>query len=88
MLTIPIDEIEEYDEIKSIDEAADKLGWNFDGQMEDGDIIEYGRQKNKETLARIQIGRVTGSWSTLADKEAMREFGLPSWRKDKETWEI
>jgi len=48
------------------------------------DVIEYGRRKNKETLARIHIGRVSGAWDTLADREAMREFGLPSWRQAEE----
>lgn len=53
------------------------------------DLVEYGRKKNKETLARIQIGKVTGSWDTLADREAMREFGLPKWRQtENDEWEV
>jgi len=33
MLDIPLDEIYRFDEIDSIDEAADILGWRFEGQM-------------------------------------------------------
>ena len=32
MLNIPIEETEKFDEIESIDEAADILGWTYDGQ--------------------------------------------------------
>lgn len=32
MLNIPIEETENFDEIESIDEAADILGWTYDGQ--------------------------------------------------------
>jgi len=32
MLDIPIDEVQFYDEIDSIDEAADRLGWTYEGQ--------------------------------------------------------
>ena len=32
MLNIPVEDIEHLDEIKSIDEAADLLGWTYDGQ--------------------------------------------------------
>ncbi len=32
MLNIPIEETERFDEIESIDEAADILGWTYDGQ--------------------------------------------------------
>jgi len=39
MLDIPVDEIEKFDAIESIDEAADILGWTYDGQ--EGDFNLY-----------------------------------------------
>jgi len=47
------------------------------------EYLEYGRQKNIETVSKIKIGEVTGAWSTLADEEGIQELGLPEWRKPK-----
>jgi len=52
------------------------------------EYLEYGRQKNIETVAKIKIGEVTGSWSTLADEEGIQEIGLPEWRKSEEEWTV
>lgn len=42
MMNIPIAKLEDYDEIDSIDEAADILGWSVNGQHdENGELLSY-----------------------------------------------
>lgn len=49
MLNIPIAELEDYDEIDSIDEAADKLGWTVDGQQDaNGEFLSYDISSEEE----------------------------------------
>jgi len=46
------------------------------------ELLEFGRQRNKELVSKIHIGNVTGAWSTLADEEGIQEMQLPEYYKD------
>ncbi len=53
MLNIPIDNVEQYDEIESIDEVADKLGWTYASKKDvNPDLLHDIRNENQIPLVR------------------------------------